>query len=154
MKKLIVAALAFVLSFPLAAQKVSSEEVPRIVLNAFKTRFPEVTGAKWEKEGATGFEASFKMNKESYSAGFDLEGRWLETEKPMTMKALPEVVLSTLKSEFNGFQVKEVESVETPDRGSLYEMEIAKGKETYEVQISAEGKVLKKEAPAPVEKKK
>ena len=154
MKKIIVAALACALSFPLVAQKVSSEEVPSIILNSFKTRFPEVSGAKWEKEGTSGFEASFKMTKESYSAGFDLEGRWLETEKLISMKSLPEAVLGTLQNEFKGFQAKEVESVETPDRGNFFEMKISKGKEIYELQVSAEGKVLKKEAPAPVEKNK
>ncbi len=145
MKKIIIAALTCALSMPLVAQKVSAEDVPSIVLNAFKTRFPAVSGAKWEKEGTTGFEASFKMNKESYSAGFDLEGKWLETEKPMSMKSLPESVLTTLQNEFKGFQVKEVESVETADRGNFFEMEISKGKEIYELQVSAEGKVLKKE---------
>lgn len=154
MKKFIIAALTCALSLPLVAQKVSTEEVPSIVLNAFKTRFPQVSGAKWEKEGTSGFEASFKMNKESYSANFGMEGKWLETEKPMSMKSLPEAVLGTLQNEFKGFQVKEVESVETPDQGNFFEMEIAKSKETYELHISAEGKVLKKEAPTAVEKKK
>ena len=41
--------------------------------------------------------------------------------------------------------IEEAEKAEILDKGMFYEVELEKGKLSYEVQFSAEGKVLKKE---------
>lgn len=49
------------------------------------------------------------------------------------------------KKEFAGFKIEEAEKAESSDKGIFYEVELEKGEMNYEVQLSADGKVLKKE---------
>jgi len=134
------------------AQKLKESEVPAPVKGAFTKRFPTVKQPTWSKENATAFEAEFKINDLEQSANFDEAGQWLGTETEMKKADLPSAVQATLAKEFAGYKIEEAEKAET-SAGIFYEVEVKKGKTTYEVQISPEGKVLsKKEQKAGAEK--
>ncbi len=127
------------------AQKLKDSDVPVSVQSAFSKLFPTATEVKWSKESANEFEAEFKMNKTEKSANFDQTGRWLGTETEIKSAGLPQPVLATISKDFAGYKIEESEKAETPDKGTFYEMELEKGESKIEVQISADGKVLKKE---------
>ncbi len=131
-------ALALGFTFTACAQK-----APESVTSNFSKKYPTAKSVKWEKENDKEWEAEFKMDGMEYSANFSNDGTWLETEKEMKEKDLPEAVKNILNSTFKGYEVEEVEWVETSEY-SGYEMELEKGKETLEVVISKEGNVLKK----------
>jgi hypothetical protein len=145
MKTIILFVLAFIASSTSIAQKISTDKVPSEVREAFKNKFPSVISTKWEKEGETEFEVSFKENEEEYSAKFDKTGKWLETEREMENAQLPASVQATLKAEFAEFQIKEAEELETSDLGKIYEIALKSKTESYEVKFSPDGKVLNKE---------
>lgn len=125
------------------AQKISSDKVPAAVTSSFKTKFPEVVNAEWEMEKAD-YEASFKKNGVEMSANFDNEGKWLETETEIKVSALPAAVSATLKKDFADYKVDEACKVESVKDGNCYEVEVEKGKESFDVLISTDGKVLSK----------
>jgi uncharacterized membrane protein YkoI len=138
----VIALIVFAIA-PLFAQKISSDKVPANVLNAFKAKFPAATDVNWGVEKSTDYEAEFKINGEEYSANFNQNGKWLETEMNIDASKLPEPVSQTLAKEFAGFKISEAEKIETPDKGIVYEIEMKDDKGTSkEVEISAEGKVL------------
>lgn len=125
------------------AQKVSASKVPQAVTKTFKSKFPAASSIKWELENAD-YEANFKINGKEMSANFDKMGTWLETETEIKVSALPASVRATLSKEFAGFKIEEASQIESAKNGSCYEAEVEKGKESYDVLFSADGKFLSK----------
>ena len=145
MKQLILISMAFIFAGIVQAQKLKETEVPIAVKQSFATHFPKAKEVKWSKEGTTEFEAEFEIAEIKRSANFDPTGKWLGTETEIKKSELPQAVQATIAKEFAGYKLEEHEKVESPNKAILYEVELEKGKVTYEVQFSADGKVVKKE---------
>jgi len=128
----------------LSAQKITADKVPASVASAFKTKFPAAEKIKWEIEDKTDYEANFDLKSEECSAKFDKDGKWLETETEIKVSQLPTAVQQSLTKNFKDYKIKEAEQVDLFDKGRVYEIEIEKGEETYEVQFSLSGEVIKK----------
>lgn len=141
MKNLILVSMVFaVFSFSACGQK---ENVPAKVKTAFSQKFPHATNVSWDKENASEWEAEFKMNGKKYSANFDSEGTWKETEYKINKSELPKAVNNTLKSKFAGYDIEGAEVSETRE-GKVYEISLDKAETDLEVIISSEGKIVKK----------
>jgi hypothetical protein len=130
--------------FNLNACGQTNKDVPENVKNAFTQKFPKATKVKWSKENDKEWEAEFKMDGKEYSANFDNNGVWIETESEINSKDIPSVVKSTLDKEFAGYKVSESEVSETAD-GKAYEFELKKDGKKAEVSIDVSGKVLEQE---------
>lgn len=120
-------------------------EVPAAVKQAFSAKFPAATGVEYGME-KNDFEVTFKENEIAMSANFDASGKWLETETEMEASGLPKEVTAAVGKNFAGFGISEVAKVETPDKGVIFEMDLKKGKEGFEVQFTPKGEILKKES--------
>ena len=138
--------LATSVSFVACSQTKKSINVPSEVKAAFESRFKGAKNAEWEMESKEAYEVSFKMKGDEYSANFSLKGDWLETETEIKEKDLPQAVLASIQSNFSGFEIEddEAEKVESPNQATLYEVILEKDEEAWEVQFSADGKVVKK----------
>jgi len=142
MKRVTILMLSLVMILSQAcAQKA---EVPNQVKDAFSKKFPTAKKVKWEKEHETEWEAEFKMDGMEYSANFSTDGTWMETEYEIEKSDIPAAVKQTLDQEFAGYEIEEAEISETKD-GKVYEFELEKGKNEFEVRILLDGRVLKKE---------
>jgi len=125
------------------AQKITDENVPPAVTDAFKIKFATAEKASWEMDYDK-YESSFKMDKTDVSAKFDKDGKWLETETPVNHSNLPPAVKACLSKQFNVYKENEIEKVETPE-GTNYEIEITYNELEYEVVITEKGELVKKE---------
>jgi len=125
------------------SQKITPEKVPGIVKQAFAKKFPSTTDVKYEMEKKD-YEINFKVNGVEMSANFDATGKWLETETEIKESDLSKEISSSVVKNFAGFKISEVAKVETPNKGLIFEMDLKKDKEGYEVQFSPNGDVLKK----------
>lgn len=126
-------------------QKLKEAEVPTVVKGAFAKRFPGVRKIGWSRESDTEFEAEFKNNGKEQSANFDANGNWLETESEIKKSEVPSNILTLIAKEFPGYEMEEAELADTKDEGVVYEFELEKGETNYEVSISKDAKILKKE---------
>ncbi len=126
------------------AQKIQEKDIPAAVVSAFKTKFPTTTKTNWEKENTNEYEAEFKLNGEEISANFDNTGKWLETETEIKTAALPANILATLNKDFGGYKIEEAAKIESAKDGNIFEAEIEKGEESYDVLFTADGNVLSK----------
>ena len=90
------------------------------------------------------YEINFKDNGVQMSANFDATGKWLETETEIKESDLPEEVSASVARNFAGFRATEVAKTETPGKGLIYEMDLKKDKDGFEVCFSPKGDVLKK----------
>ncbi|EIJ39311.1 Protein of unknown function (DUF2874) [Galbibacter orientalis DSM 19592] len=121
----------------------NQEKVPQTVKNAFAKKFPTAKKVDWGKESNDEWEAEFKMDNREYSANFLQNGTWMETEHEIEKSEVPNTVISSLKSNFPGYDIESAEMTETTD-GKFYEFEIEKGNSEMEVVIDNNGKVVKK----------
>jgi hypothetical protein len=121
-----------------------NQGAPDSVTEAFAQKFPSAQKVKWDKESDTEWEAEFKMNGVEFSANFLEDGSWKETEHEIKLKEVPENIKGTLKTNFADYKVEEVEVSET-EESTLYEFELEKGREAWEVAIDMKGTVVKKE---------
>lgn len=141
----IILLLATQLSLSVSAQKITEDKVPAAVKTTFKSKFPKATETKWEMESKTEYEVDFLIEKMKYSAKFDQNGKWLETENEISVASLPKVVSDAIAKEIPAGKIEEAEKAETSDKGTIYEVEVKNGKKEYEVVVNSNGKILKKE---------
>ena len=106
--------------------------------------FPAATNIKYEMEKKD-YEINFKEKGIEMSANFNASGKWLETETEIKESGLTKEVLSSLGKNFPGFKISEVAKVDSPDKGSIYEIDLKKGKEAYEVQFGSKGEIVRKD---------
>ena len=143
MKNLIAILICFgVTSFALA-QKMKTEEVPQAVRTAFAKAYPNVKNVKWEKEGDS-YEAGFDLGKEEVSALIDAAGKVKEVETEIAMDAMPAAVKKSLAKDYADYKVKEAAKI-VAENVITYEAEVKKGKESFDLIFSEDGKLVKKE---------
>jgi len=145
MKKLSMIFAAFVLiTLTAYTQKLRPESVPTPVKQAFAKKFPAAKDVTYEREKSN-FEVNFKENGVETSANFNVHGGWLETETEIKVSDLPGEVTTSVAKSFKGYSVSEASKTVYPDKELIYELELKKDNQTYEVQFSPTGDILKTE---------
>lgn len=130
-------------------KKLTEQQVPKPVLEAFHTAYPQALGVKYEEDkvaGKTVYEVEFKDQGVEREATYAAEGTLIETEEDIKPDALPAAVTEALKKAHPHATLKEAEKLMKPD-GSVsgYEVEIKDGKKEVEIHLDAAGKILKTE---------
>ena len=136
--------IAIAAIFSLNACNHTCEKVPEKVKTAFSEKFPDAQKVNWEQEEENEWEAEFKMDDKEYSANFTSDGIWKETEYEIEKSDLPKVVMTTLETEFAGYNIDEVEISEIPE-GKFYEVEIVNDDDEIEVTLTPDGRIVEKE---------
>ncbi len=112
---------------------------PGAVQKAFEQKFPNATGATWDKENTHNYEASFTWKGVKYSANFSDTGEWLETESPFSFNELPDKVQAAFNASQKGVTIKAVSKIETSKGVMKYEVEIKHGVKTVELFYTPDG---------------
>ncbi len=141
---LIVIAIFCLYTTAIMGQKIKVDQVPKNVIAEFQKKFPKAEKSEWEMENAD-YEVNFKINKIEWSAKFDKAGKLLEAEQEIKVSELPQIVKQSIEKEFPGGKIDEAEKATLSDNKIVYEVEVKKSKKIFEVQISVDGKILKKE---------
>lgn len=136
----LVIALSAIFTLNACAQK----NVPANVKTAFNQKFPTATNVKWGKENSKEWEAEFKMDNKEYSANYDNNGSWIETEYVITTNEIPEEVKTAIDKDYVGYNIALSEVSETVT-GKVYEFELKKGTKKIEVAFDPYGKVINKD---------
>ncbi|MEH0154071.1 PepSY-like domain-containing protein [Limibacter armeniacum] len=131
------------LLFCLSTSYGQDREVPVAVSSTFQQMFPKVSHLQWEMED-NNWEAEFKVKGSEYSANFDTNGKWLETEVAIAISDLPQPVSGTLKDRFPACKTKEVEKVSTP-KGTSFEVVLTCKDGQSEILLDSTGTVLLEE---------
>jgi hypothetical protein len=145
MKKVVMISAAVLLMNFAQAQKIKETEVPKPVLESFKTNFAGAKAKEWKKEENNTFEAEFDWNKEETSATFAADGILKETEQEIKTSALPASVHDYVSKNYSAFKLTEASKITTPDKKVTYEAEVEKGKESFDLIFDATGNFLRKE---------
>jgi len=116
--------------------------IPENVQASFQKMFPAATDIEWEMEDENKWEAEFKIEEKEVSACFTSEGEWIETE--YAVESLPETIETIINESYPGFEIDEVEIVESPEFNG-YEVELKNGKEEMEIMVTRQGEIMEVE---------
>jgi hypothetical protein len=139
---LLMFAIIVVFSFSVCGQKYKN--VPEKVKTAFSQKFPNATNVKWGKENSKAWEAEFKMNGKAYSANYDNNANWMETEYIITTSEIPAAIKAAIDKDYAGYCIAVSELSETTS-GKVYEFLLKKGIKKIEVAFYPDGNIIKKE---------
>jgi hypothetical protein len=135
----------FILTIVLFSESVFPQiKVPEKVVATFNAMFPDAHEIEWGKESDTEYEAEFEMNGKEISSNFDSDGICLVTETVLSIIDLPESILKTVKSQFNGSDIEKVESVEKTGEPIQYELLVETAENEMEVVLDVSGEILKR----------
>jgi hypothetical protein len=146
-----VIALASLVSFAGAdEQKVPLDKLPAKVRDAVKAKFAsaELIGASKEKEkDETIYEVTIKHEGHKIDVELKEDGTIIAYEKEIKVEDLPKAVSDAVKEKYGKVDYKVAEEVFKKDKLEYYEVVVTTAeKKKFEVEVSAEGKILKEEA--------
>lgn len=108
----------------------------------FVKRFPNATNVQWEKSGNK-IEGEFKENGKGVSGVYDQAGKWLMTERSITVAELPTAVTAGLKKAIPTATIKAAESLQLASGATQYEVVVQDHNKWKEMIVDAQGKILK-----------
>ncbi len=126
-----------------ACSNQKGNKIPQEVKTAFAKKFPNAKKISWSKENAKDWEAEFIINNKKYSANYDNDGNWKETEYEIDFSDVPENVKSSLDSNFKNYKV-ELSEVSKTIKRKVYEFQLQKAGNTIDVSIAPDGSVINK----------
>jgi uncharacterized membrane protein YkoI len=134
-------------------QKVPLDKVPKAVLDAVKSKFPEakLLGAEIEKEdGKTHYEIALKNKDQKIELLLTPEGQLVSMEKVIAAKDLPKAVTEALEAKYPKATYKVIEEVieikDGKEQPAVYEvLLVTSEKNKVEVVLAADGKITKEE---------
>lgn len=119
----------FTLSFILllSAAQAQFRNIPAVVTDAFKSKFPSANGVTW-KDKISSFQADFFSGADTMKVNFSSKGVWLKTEKRYKYSNLPaEVKVGFDKSKYAAYGIKEAMEINDKDKGIQYRITVRKG---------------------------
>ncbi len=129
--------------------KLTLDQVPAAVKTTLqrKSQGAEITAIEKEEEnGRTVYVADLLKGKEKSEIKVAEDGKFLEREIVVSLKRVPSPVRTTLQKEAQGGKLGEEIEKAIRDGKVIYSADITVGKKKSEIEVSEDGKVLKREA--------
>lgn len=142
MKKIAIVVLC--LGFTAAkAQELKEADVPAKVKEAFAKKYAGSKAQEWEKEGSD-YEVGFNLNKVESSAVFTADGTFKELEQEIKLMELPKSASDYCAKNYVGYKLTEAEKITDAAGKIMFEAEMEKGKEHFDVMFDDKGSFIKK----------
>jgi Putative beta-lactamase-inhibitor-like, PepSY-like len=126
------------------SQKIKEAEVPSAVKSAFAKKYPGAKVEEWEKEN-TDYEAEFDLKKVESSAVFSADGAFKELEQEIKIAELPKTVTDYCTKNYAAYKLSEASKITDASGKVMYEAELKKGKEQFDLIFDDKGGFIKKE---------
>lgn len=146
MKQLILMAGSLLVINTATAQHLKEAEVPANVKASFAKKYATSKVEVWEKEGED-YEAEFHLNKVESSAVFSADGTFKELEQEIKITALPKAVIDYCTKNYVGYKISETAKITDGTGKVMYEAEMKKGNEHFDVIFDNKGNFIKKSTP-------
>jgi len=119
-----------------------SAQTPDEVKEAFDEKYPGEKHSKWKIDRNGNFETHFKKGGEEYRADFTPQGEWIETERSLKKKELPELVRKRIKSDYDDYEIVELEETRHHSKGLFYDVELKKDGKKQDVEFNTNGEII------------
>jgi len=127
-----------------SAQKITESEVPAQVKAKFQSLFHAARDIKWRKQKNGSYEAEFKQNTSELGATIDSVGNLKETEKEMKVSELSKSIFNYVAKNYPDYKITEAAQITYADGKPIYEAEITKGKDVFDLLFDGSFKFIKK----------
>lgn len=134
---LLVAGIFFL---PAAAQEVSRQQVPSVVVNSFKAKFPQATDVDWERS-RTHYEVEFEIGRLDHAIWLNQEGEVIRHQQELKIRSLPEQVRAQVRQQFPGYRIIEADKLQT-EKITAYKLELITWTNKTEIIVDEQGQVL------------
>jgi uncharacterized membrane protein YkoI len=130
-------------------KELKKDQVPKEVIAAFEKAYPNAKGLEFEEEtfaGKEAYEVEYKENGVEYEFLYSADGKLLQKEEEIDVKALPDTVVQAILKAHPKAKIKEAEKLMKPD-GTVtgYEVEIKADGKKIELELDVSGSILKTE---------
>lgn len=139
MRIIIISLFIFSSGLMSCAQDLNPSDAPSVVLNTFKTNFPDARDVEWEKQGDD-YEVEFDHNQIDHNAYIDASGKLILYKYDINPNDLPQAVKNTIQAEFKDYQIDDADLVEK-DGEKLYEVELESNITDRQVAFTQDGEV-------------
>jgi hypothetical protein len=132
-------------------EKVTLDQVPAVVKDALKARYPKaevVSAEKGDVDGTKVYEFKLKEGAKEWEVAFTPDGKFHSSEEPLKEADLPAKVKDAFKQKYGEAKVLTIEKETTGDGDKakvVFEIVFEKGTEKLEAQFDPEGKFLAEE---------
>lgn len=140
MKKLIFLSTCLFLSVAAFAQKIHADEVPSVVVNTFKQKFPKATDVEWEMKEKL-YNVEFEIGRADHEAWINDSGKVVKHKFDVTASQLPKEVTAGVNTLYKGYRIDDAEKIETAER-VLYKLELKTLTKEEDVVFDSQGKVV------------
>ncbi|SFM69369.1 Putative beta-lactamase-inhibitor-like, PepSY-like [Chitinophaga sp. YR627] len=123
-----------------SAQKLSSKEVPSVILNNFQTKFRNAEDVEWKLKNGY-YKVEFEVAHRDYEIKYDTKGAMLSYEEEMDTAAVPQPVRAAAMSKHPGTVLTEAKKIET---GAVtYKIEVKNNAgDEWDLVIDPAGKII------------
>lgn len=139
MKKHIILAASLLFSGLTYAQDIPVKDVPSVVLNSFNKTFPQAVKVEWEMKGDL-FNADFDIGRRDHEVWLNNKGAIVKHKKELRTRELPAVVANSIKKNFKGFRIDDVDKFEE-EKQFFYKVELKTLQEEKKVVFDAQGRI-------------
>lgn len=116
--KLITLVAAALISASCSSQDISASNVPSVVLNTLKAKYPAAKGVEWEKHGNY-YEAELDLNDTTdVTVRIDEAGTVLMQKQEISVQALPASIITVLQDQYKDYRIDDVDRIEKA--GTVY----------------------------------
>jgi len=115
--------------------------VPQQISNDFQKSYQNATDVEWEKE-LDYYKVEFEIGRDDYEIWYSANAKVLKTEKEISPNKLPAAVTSTIKNNYSGYSIDDVEEVIEGTKTTYY-VEVEKWNDEIDLVYSADGKLLR-----------
>ena len=140
MKKLIFLSTFLLLSAVAFAQKIHADEVPSVILNTFKQKFPKAVDVEWEMKEKL-YNVEFEIGRADHEAWINDSGKVVKHKFDVTASQLPKEVTAGVKNIYKGYRIDDAEKIETVEK-VLYKLELKTLTKEEDVVFDSQGKVV------------
>ena len=97
-------------------ENVGESEIPSIVVNTFRSNYPDADEIEWESDGKV-YEIDFEMKNVDHSVRINRQGEIIKKKQDINLEEVPQAVREYIKDQ-NSRRVNDLEMVE--DNGIQY----------------------------------
>lgn len=114
---------------------------PNTVQSTFAKKFPGADRIKWERypEEKKEFQVDFNFGDIHLKAFFDKNGNWIETEREIKARDIPERVMLSIRTQYPHDKIIRVYEIEKDGKVLLYEVVLRTDEEKTSLVVSTDG---------------
>lgn len=124
------------------AQDIPVSSVPAVVMNSFTKAFPNAVKVEWEMKGEL-YNAEFDVNRRDHEVWLNSKGAIVKHKQEIKSRELPAAVSATLKKNFKGFWIDDVDKYEEAKQ-FFYKIELKTLSQEKNVVIDSKGAIVNK----------